>query len=65
MGDEETGRSGQRAERVTNDDNLTPTQRFERAIERRDALIRDREQQNSAGQNHEKRRRVMKPVSAE
>jgi len=65
MEDEDRGRSGTRAVSVTNDDSLTPTQRFARAIQRRDALIRGRERRDSAGENHGKRRRIVNPGSAD
>lgn len=59
MGDEEQSGS------VTNDDSLTPAQRFARAILRRDALIRDRERRDSQPKIKDKRREVINPVPAE
>ena len=56
MGHGETGRSGKGPSSVTNDDGLTPVQRFARAIERRDGLIRERERRDSAAKSHEERR---------
>ena len=64
MKDEEKGRGGKGPSSVTNDDNLTPAQRFARAVHRRDALIRDRERLDPAADNHEKRRRIINPVPA-
>lgn len=43
MGDEEMDRVGKGPGSVANDDSLTPTERFARAVQRRDALIRDRQ----------------------
>lgn len=65
MGDEETGRIGKGPSSVTHDDNLTPAQRFARALQRRDALIRERERRDSAARNHEERRRIMNTVPGE
>jgi hypothetical protein len=65
MGDEDTGRSANRPMSVTNDDSLTPTQRFARAVQRRDALIQERERRDSAAGVHEKRCRVINRVPAE
>jgi hypothetical protein len=65
MGDEEAGGSGKGAVSVTNDDSLTPTQRFARALQRRDALIRDRERRDAAAEKDKKPPRVTNPVPAE
>ena len=62
MRDEQTGRSEKRPSSVMNDDSVTPAQRFARAIQRRDALIRDRERAAAAGESHEKRRRIINPA---
>ena len=65
MRDEEGGRGGKGPSSATNDDSLTPAQRFARAVQRRDALIRDRERLDPAAANHEKPRRIRDRVPAE
>lgn len=65
MGDDETRDSGRGGVTVTDVESLTPTQRFARAIERRDALIRDGEQRDAAAREREKRRRIMSSGPAE
>jgi hypothetical protein len=62
--DEPAGRAT-RPVNVIDDDGLTPTQRFNRAIERRDALIRDRDRTDSGARAHAKRPRVIDPDSGE